>query len=69
MKSATSILDYIFRELGVSYLGRNDLAHANPDDMRPDALGDGADESDLGRVASKGYVRGQFLVLRLGNQH
>ena len=27
IKNATSILDYIFRELAVSYLGRNDLAH------------------------------------------
>ena len=27
IKMATSILDYIFRELAVSYLGRNDLAH------------------------------------------
>ena len=28
IKNATSILDYVFRELAVSYLGRNDLAHA-----------------------------------------
>jgi hypothetical protein len=27
IKMATSILDYIFRELAISYLGRNDLAH------------------------------------------
>src|SRR5271165_1773991 len=27
IKNATSILDYIFRELGISYLGRDDLAH------------------------------------------
>jgi ribonucleoside-diphosphate reductase alpha chain len=27
IKNATSILDYIFRELAVSYLGRHDLAH------------------------------------------
>ena len=27
IKNATSILDYIFRELAISYLGRNDLAH------------------------------------------
>ncbi len=30
IKNATSILDYIFRELAVSYLGRNDLAHVDP---------------------------------------
>ena len=27
IKNATSILDYVFRELAVSYLGRDDLAH------------------------------------------
>ena len=31
IKMATSVLDYIFRELAVSYLGRNDLAHAEPE--------------------------------------
>ncbi len=30
IKNATSILDYIFRELAISYLGRNDLAHVAP---------------------------------------
>ena len=30
IKNATSILDYIFRELAVSYLGRSDLAHVDP---------------------------------------
>lgn len=33
IKNATSILDYIFRELAVSYLGRNDLAHVDPADI------------------------------------
>ena len=32
IKMATSILDYIFRELAISYLGRNDLAHVEPAD-------------------------------------
>ncbi len=39
IKMATSILDYIFRELGVTYLGRYDLAHVQPtmsmDAMKP----------------------------------
>ena len=38
IKNATSVLDYIFRELGVSYLGRSDLAHVVP-----------AADEDLGR--------------------
>lgn len=32
IKFATSIIDYIFRELAVSYLGRNDLAHVHNDE-------------------------------------
>ena len=44
IKNATSVLDYIFRELGVSYLGRNDLAHVVPaaDEDIGDGSGDGA---------------------------
>ncbi|HRE22040.1 MAG TPA: hypothetical protein PKW21_13570, partial [Rhabdaerophilum sp.] len=33
IKSATSILDYVFRELAISYLGREDLAHVTMDDL------------------------------------
>lgn len=42
IKMATSILDYIFRELAISYLGRNDLAHVQikETDLRPDTVGD-----------------------------
>jgi ribonucleoside-diphosphate reductase alpha chain len=41
IKMATSILDYIFRELAITYLGRNDLAHVQIGDMdlRPDTIG------------------------------
>ncbi|HEY8503990.1 MAG TPA: vitamin B12-dependent ribonucleotide reductase, partial [Gemmataceae bacterium] len=38
IKMATSIIDYIFRELAITYLGRHDLAHVAPDDLRADAL-------------------------------
>ena len=77
IKMATSIIDYIFRELAISYLGRNDLAHAEPDDVMPDSLGEGAAEGQLPentgldaetvrRVASVGYVRNQLLVFNGG---
>ncbi|MFQ6018318.1 MAG: vitamin B12-dependent ribonucleotide reductase [Kiloniellaceae bacterium] len=78
IKMATSVLDYIFRELAVSYLGRTDLAHAEPGDTLPDSLGRGDSESDLPeegretvaetvrRLASTGYVRNQLLVLNGG---
>ncbi len=76
IKMATSIIDYLFRELAVSYLGRDDLAHVQPDDLMPDSVGvakgeRGAPEGqeDVGRhvevvrqVASTGYVRNRFLV-------
>ncbi|MGF1605786.1 MAG: vitamin B12-dependent ribonucleotide reductase [Rhodothalassiaceae bacterium] len=60
IKMSTSILDYIFRELAVSYLGRSDLAHVDPDDLRPDTVGDGVDE---GREEESGAAKGQQLQL------
>ncbi|MEO1774128.1 MAG: vitamin B12-dependent ribonucleotide reductase [Pseudomonadota bacterium] len=74
IKNATSILDYIFRELAVSYLDRTDLAHVEPGGFRFDEMGGGEAESDLEpaedpadttaialvkQVASTGYLRGR----------
>jgi ribonucleoside-diphosphate reductase alpha chain len=39
IRNATSILDYVFRELAISYLGRTDLAHVNPGDVGTTAIG------------------------------
>ncbi|KPP87626.1 MAG: ribonucleoside-diphosphate reductase, adenosylcobalamin-dependent [Rhodobacteraceae bacterium HLUCCO07] len=44
IKNATSILDYIFRELAVSYLDRTDLAHVKPQGASFDDLGRGEEE-------------------------
>ncbi len=44
IKNATSILDYIFRELAVSYLDRTDLAHVAPEGATFDDIGRGAEE-------------------------
>jgi ribonucleoside-diphosphate reductase alpha chain len=44
IKNATSILDYIFRELAVSYLDRTDLAHVKPQGESFDDLGRGEEE-------------------------
>jgi ribonucleoside-diphosphate reductase alpha chain len=44
IKNATSILDYIFRELAVSYLDRTDLAHVAPQGASFDDLGRGEEE-------------------------
>ncbi len=51
IKMATSIIDYIFRELAISYLGRTDLAHAEPHDLLPDTVGKGEAQSILGAAA------------------
>ena len=69
IKMATSILDYVFREVAVSYLGRNDLAHVQPDDLRPDSIGnayvtqgEGVESAPVS-LASNGYVRGNLYVI------
>lgn len=45
IKRATSIIDYIFRELAITYLGRTDLAHVSEEDLRGDTVGLPGDES------------------------
>ncbi len=62
IKSATSVLDYVFRELAISYLGRTDLAHVTPDALGHDALGRGEDEGKapagfIPSQVSRGLVR------------
>jgi len=37
IKMSTSVIDYVFRELAVSYLGRNELAQIQEEDLRPTA--------------------------------
>jgi ribonucleoside-diphosphate reductase alpha chain len=60
IRSATSILDYVFRELGVSYLGRSDLANLDPAELNADGLGRGEAEGPqpVARFISKGFSRG-----------
>jgi len=65
IKNATSILDYVFRELAVSYLGRDDLAHVPPADAvqaqlrRTDAASSHAASSSRGFARSRGAIMGQ----------
>jgi ribonucleoside-diphosphate reductase alpha chain len=73
IRSATSILDYIFRELGISYLDRQDLSSDQTDALNADGLGKGTSEGALvpapdattpdellpaNRFISKGFSRG-----------
>jgi len=73
IKNATSILDYIFRELAVSYLGRHDLAHVDPREIvGGTGLGSSDDTTDeqlaldlpesVSKMVSKGLVRGNPIV-------
>jgi ribonucleoside-diphosphate reductase alpha chain len=55
IKNATSILDYVFRELAISYLGRTELGHVDPSEIGPDVLGAGESE---GRNAAAGGAAG-----------
>jgi ribonucleoside-diphosphate reductase alpha chain len=61
IKYATSILDYVFRELAVSYLERFDLAHVDPSEAGGfDALGKGVEEgkpTPATNYVSKGLTR------------
>ena len=68
IKNATSILDYIFRELAISYLGRYDLAHVSPEEARFDALSTNDPDttapatpsaSPADRIVSRGLMRGK----------
>jgi ribonucleoside-diphosphate reductase alpha chain len=47
IKMTTSIIDYIFRELAITYLGRHDLAHVEEEDLRGDALHREFDDDDF----------------------
>jgi ribonucleoside-diphosphate reductase alpha chain len=57
---ATSILDYLFRELAVSYLGRDDLAEIGEERFEASITDAGAPENaqDASRFVSKGFARG-----------
>ncbi|MDA8870387.1 vitamin B12-dependent ribonucleotide reductase [Rhizobiaceae bacterium] len=65
IKNATSILDYVFRELAISYADRHDLAHADTSDFASTALGKGVSEGKAQAVSS-GLTRGAPLSVVQG---
>jgi ribonucleoside-diphosphate reductase alpha chain len=74
IKNATSILDYVFRELAISYLGRTDLAHVAPEDIGATVLGGGVAQDktpgggsgpSASSVVSKGLLRSKMDKLML----
>ena len=56
IKMSTSVIDYVFRELAITYLGRTDLSHVAEEDLRGDSLGTKAGQ---GPVAPRGLPRPQ----------
>lgn len=72
IKNATSILDYVFRELAISYLGRHDLAHVDPSEIGHDVMGSGVEQGKAPDaagpitstpLASSGFRRGKPINL------
>jgi ribonucleoside-diphosphate reductase alpha chain len=69
IKMATSVIDYIFRELAISYLGRTDLAHNIPEEMDPGSIGAPVQKNDeiqdkvVAFASSSGFTRGSFFVV------
>jgi ribonucleoside-diphosphate reductase alpha chain len=71
IKNATSILDYIFRELAVSYLGRYELAHVDPNEIGSTTLGSGdagGGKRSAEAFVSPGFTRGRFGERKLAGQ-
>ena len=67
IKMSTSILDYIFRELAISYLDRNDLGHVGPEDLDSSTTGSGEHKGLISeKVASRGFVRRELKVVSGG---
>jgi len=66
IKNATSILDYIFRELAVSYLDRTDLAHVKPEGASFDSIGQGDAAEGVSNVSelSESAARASLDVLK-----
>ena len=73
IKMATSIIDYIFRELAITYLERSDLAQVQEEDLRMDSMKkDGqdpecvAEEVDMTALA-KSSILTEHLPVRNGH--
>lgn len=69
IKNATSILDYIFRELAVSYLDRTDLAHVKPEGASFDDLGRGEEEgvSNLKELSENAATRSLEMLKQVSS--
>ncbi len=69
IKNATSILDYIFRELAVSYLDRTDLAHIKPEGTTFDDVGRGEEEgvSNVSEISDSAATRSLEVLKQISS--
>ncbi|MET4101883.1 ribonucleoside-diphosphate reductase alpha chain [Roseovarius sp. MBR-78] len=69
IKNATSILDYIFRELAVSYLDRTDLAHVKPSGASFDDLGRGVEDgvSNISEMSQEAASRSLEVLKQISS--
>jgi ribonucleoside-diphosphate reductase alpha chain len=58
IKMSTSVIDYIFRELALSYLDRTDLVQVKPEDLRADTVGKPSQEPEFTEEEDQGEVAG-----------
>jgi len=73
IKMATSIIDYIFRELAITYLERSDLSQVQEDDLRMDSMKKDeqdpeceAEEADMSALAKASILTEHLPVRRNG---
>ncbi|MFH1194623.1 MAG: vitamin B12-dependent ribonucleotide reductase [bacterium] len=69
IKMSTSVIDYIFRELAVSYLTRNDLAHVDEEEIRkklPESFSGSEPDFESEEIVSEKMVELDFEDLRPG---
>ncbi|MDH5720504.1 MAG: vitamin B12-dependent ribonucleotide reductase [Spirochaetia bacterium] len=52
IKMTTSIMDYIFRELAITYLGRHDLGHVLPEDLISETAKDKSIKEEVSKIPS-----------------
>lgn len=66
IKMTTSVIDYIFRELAVTYLGREDLAHVAPEDILKRKLRPSEEQELADEVAKKSQTQSKPKTVNEG---
>ncbi|MBI2520969.1 MAG: vitamin B12-dependent ribonucleotide reductase [Bdellovibrio sp.] len=63
IKMSTSVIDYIFRDLALKYLGRTDLVHVAPEDLNPGSIHDENKEENPLLEIMEGQMEAQQVEL------